>query len=184
MFSNCPMTCALRGNPGRCRRKALVPKPLHGAPTAKQSPFRRDNYGNLKLGWRGGKESLEFAGKGTRTLAFSRQGRLAYETGDWDADIWRLELNPVHKAEKPPERLISSTRREIDAQYSSDGKRIAFGSERSGNSEIWVCQSDGSKPVQVTSFGDRYLTDPFWSPDGTRSGFQGQRGRSSTGLGC
>jgi Tol biopolymer transport system component len=49
--------------------------------------------------------------------------------------------------------LIFSTRDDLEPQFSPDGRRIAFVSTRSGNSEIWVCNSDGSNAVQLTSFG-------------------------------
>ena len=52
-----------------------------------------------------------------------------------------------------PERFISSTRDESNPQFSPDGKRVAFSSKRSGAGEIWICDSDGSNPVQLTSFG-------------------------------
>jgi WD40 repeat protein len=42
-----------------------------------------------------------------------------------------------------------------------------FGSNRSGNAEIWTCDSDGRHPLQLTSFGGPYPTGtPRWSPDG------------------
>jgi Tol biopolymer transport system component len=44
-------------------------------------------------------------------------------------------------------------------------------SDRSGNSEIWVCGSDGTNPLQITSFGGPDVTTPRWSPDGERIAF-------------
>jgi Tol biopolymer transport system component/predicted Ser/Thr protein kinase len=67
--------------------------------------------------------------------------------------------------------LISSTRDDAQPQFSPDGRRIAFWSDRSGNPEIWACDSDGSNAVQLTSFGDRWVTTPRWSPDGARIAF-------------
>ena len=64
-------------------------------------------------------------------------------------------------------RLISSSRREDTPNFSPDGKRIVFSSNRSGHWEIWVCDSDGQNSVQLTSFGGSYVTGtPRWSPDG------------------
>jgi Tol biopolymer transport system component len=64
------------------------------------------------------------------------------------------------------EILLSSTRIEGHPVYSSNGNRIAFESTRSGNHEIWVCDHDGSKAVQLTSFGGPIAGLPRWSPDG------------------
>jgi len=57
--------------------------------------------------------------------------------------------------------------------FSPDGKRIAFSSGRSsheGKTEVWVCDSDGSNPVQLTSL-DAYSGSACWSPDSERIAF-------------
>ena len=122
----------------------------------------------LRPGWRPGEATrLAFAGDGVRSPAISRQGRLAYATSDFGADIWRLELNGAGQAGAPPEALITSTRLDHVPQYSPDGTRIAFASNRSGSHEIWVCNSDGSGTKQLTSMGGSlYTVEPHWSPDG------------------
>ena len=87
----------------------------------------------------------------------------------WDADIQRLELtgSPEDpRAPNPPATVIGSSRIDHTPQYSPDGSRIAFGSDRSGYHEIWVSDRDGSNAQQVTSFAGPYTADPFWSPDG------------------
>ena len=38
-------------------------------------------------------------------------------------------------------------------QFSPDGRRVAFASNRSGESEIWLADPDGSNAVQLTSMG-------------------------------
>jgi Tol biopolymer transport system component/DNA-binding winged helix-turn-helix (wHTH) protein len=118
--------------------------------------------------WRLGEpERLAFAGAGARNPSISRQGRLVYDQYFADVDIWRLELIGSRPAEKSPVRLISSTRVDHEPRYSPDGKRIAFGSDRSGNMEIWVADSDGSNAIRLTSFGGSfYCGGPRWSPDG------------------
>jgi Tol biopolymer transport system component len=60
--------------------------------------------------------------------------------------------------------LISSTLRDTNPQYSPDGSHIAFTSSRSGTTQIWVCDSDASNPVQLTNFEN--AATPRWSPDG------------------
>jgi Tol biopolymer transport system component len=61
-------------------------------------------------------------------------------------------------------------------QYSPDGRRIVFASDRSGSTEIWVCESDGSNPLQLTSFGGPLAGTPRWSPDGRQIAFDARPG--------
>ena len=98
-----------------------------------------------------------------------RGNRLAYARGSYDLNIWRVQATTTGQNAEPA-MFISSTRRRTAAQYSPDGKRIAFSSDRSGNDEIWVTDSDGSHPVQITAFGKEVGT-PRWSPDGKRIAF-------------
>jgi Tol biopolymer transport system component len=62
--------------------------------------------------------------------------------------------------------VSASTREETQAEYSRDGSRIAFASNRSGNWEIWVAAADGSRPRQVTTFAAAPASNPRWSPNG------------------
>lgn len=49
--------------------------------------------------------------------------------------------------------------------WSPEGQRVAFASNRSGEFEIWVIDLEGGEPRQVTS-GEGSKTWPAWSPDG------------------
>jgi Tol biopolymer transport system component len=62
-------------------------------------------------------------------------------------------------------KLITSQREDDTPQYSHDGNKIAFASNRSGNMEIWVCASDGANPRQLTQTGNTTAGSPRWSPD-------------------
>ena len=107
-----------------------------------------------------------------------RGGRLAYEQQMSDSNTWRT-VGPGSMGQAStgrgslPTKLIASTRTDHSAQFSPDGKRIVFRSERSGNSEIWLCDSDGSNFVQLTSLGG--AGDPRWSPDSRRIAFDSRR---------
>jgi Tol biopolymer transport system component len=93
--------------------------------------------------------------------------RLAYAVGTRNTNIWRLDLDK----NAAPERLIASTRRQAFPQYSPDGRRIAFYSNRSGSYEIWLCDADGSKASAVTSMKRGNTGTPRWSPDGRTIAF-------------
>ena len=117
---------------------------------------------------------LASLGKTSLHPTFSRQGnRFVYAvyTGE-STEVWRAEVSD-RQSPGPAEKLIASTRGEENPQYSPDGSRIAFPSDRSGNFEIWVCKGDGSNPVQLTSLESSAGT-PRWFPDGRRIVFDSQ----------
>lgn len=105
------------------------------------------------------------AGQGAWAPVISAAGdRLVFEKAGADYDIWRV-ANPLrNSAAIPAQRVASSTSRDISPQYSPDGTRIAFCSNRSGAYEIWLAAFDGSQPRMLTSFG--VAAGPAWSPDG------------------
>ena len=93
--------------------------------------------------------------------------RLAYVQSTDDTGIWRIETSaPGAPATSPPVAAISSTRDEGFAQFSPDGTRVAFQSDRTGGLEIWLADRDGSDAVQLTSLGAPGTGTPRWSPDG------------------
>jgi serine/threonine protein kinase/Tol biopolymer transport system component len=99
--------------------------------------------------------------------AISRRGdRLAFTRLLSDDNIWRVEVPGPNRKASEPINLISSTYNDWSPQYSPDGKRVVFLSDRSGHSEIWVCGSDGSNAQQLTSLGA--VGTPRWSPEGQR----------------
>jgi Tol biopolymer transport system component len=105
-------------------------------------------------------------------ISIARQGsRLAYSQRHEDSNIWRFAIAGPATNSARPLKLIGSSRGEDSPQFSPDGQKIAFTSNRSGNDEIWVCQSDGSNAIQLTSFGTSYTGSPRWSPDGQQIAF-------------
>src|SRR5262245_32427094 len=56
---------------------------------------------------------------------------------------------------------------EMQPQFSPDGRKIAFTSDRGGGDNIWVMNADGSDKRQLTQEKFRLLNEPVWSRDGT-----------------
>lgn len=54
---------------------------------------------------------------------------------------------------------------ERDAEWSYDGKNIAYISDRTGETEIWLEPAEGGEPVQLTKDNDTYIRQLAWSPD-------------------
>ena len=115
------------------------------------------------------------AGYPTLARPAKAAARLAYERATSDFNIWRME---VAVPDEGPARVltaaapvVASTRSEDSPQFSPDGKKIAFASDRSGYLEIWVAASDGSNPVPLTTLQSGRCGSPRWSPDGQRIAF-------------
>ena len=96
--------------------------------------------------------------------------RLAFVSEHLNVNVWRTP-GPAAKSPGAATKLIASSRGQYDFSYSPDGTKIAFGSDRSGPNEIWICNSDGSNPVQLTSLANSATGTPRWSPDGKQIAF-------------
>src|SRR4030095_17029313 len=116
-------------------------------------------------------ERLAVGGHYVPGASVSRQGnRLAYVQWSGDFNIYRIDVSDSTRPTSPPIKLTSSTRLDLNPQYSPNDKRIVFQSDRSGSYEIWVCNSDGANPVQVTSL-NKIAGTPRWSHDGQQIAF-------------
>lgn len=67
---------------------------------------------------------------------------------------------------------------EREADWSPDGKTIAFISDRTGEFEIYTMKQDGSeKPVQITSGTNTYIFGFEWSPDSKKIAYNDKKNR-------
>ncbi len=107
-------------------------------------------------------------GDGIFDLSISAQGgRMAFAQESDDFDIHRVEVIAQPGGRRKigsPTNLISSTRSDSDPYFSPDGQRIVFMSNRSGKSNLWVCDAEGKNLMELTD--GLYLDTPRWSPDG------------------
>ena len=101
--------------------------------------------------------------------------RLIYIRRIGSVNIWSVKARAAGVPPfSPPAPVIVSTRMDVNPQFSADGRRVAFGSNRSGPIEIWLADADGSNAIQLTSMasaGASLAGLPSWSPDGQRIAF-------------
>ncbi|MCD7938409.1 MAG: PDZ domain-containing protein [Tannerellaceae bacterium] len=54
---------------------------------------------------------------------------------------------------------------ERDAEWSPDGRYIAYISDLTGETEVYLQDAEGGEPVQLTKNNDTYIRSVTWSPD-------------------
>jgi Tol biopolymer transport system component len=110
--------------------------------------------------------ALPFGESGEWPTISAKGDRLAYQAGHYAGlNIYRRDLlRPALEAVK----VIASTRVSVQPRYSPDGRYIAFVSNRSGNFEIWMSNSDGTGIVNVSKLNNPQTGTPNWSPDGKK----------------
>ena len=83
-----------------------------------------------------------------------------------DPDIWCYTIGGSERA------LIRSSLWEWDTEFSQDGSRIVFASNRNCETmTIWTANADGTNPKQLTSRAGQFYEYPRWSPDGLSIAF-------------
>jgi Tol biopolymer transport system component/DNA-binding winged helix-turn-helix (wHTH) protein len=147
-----------------------IPSPPQWSFDGKSVIFSANRTGHPAL-WRAPLDSpgsiaqISQAGSPAWDPAVSRRGyRLAFEHLQRSLSIWQMDLSDPK--DKRPYLLVSGTSDTDQGpgpQFSPDGKKLAYMSDRSGTMEIWISNRDGSNPFQLTAVGG--AGTPRWSPD-------------------
>ncbi len=95
----------------------------------------------------------------------SRWPTQSAKTGSLAWVEWRVRTNLVQldlqNPSKSPAPVLESSRDDTNASHSPDGKYVAFNSNRSGSSGVWIGDADGKNLMMVAQSGGV----PRWSPD-------------------
>jgi len=111
------------------------------------------------------------AGASVSFPAISRIGnQLAYQQMSDKMNILETKVRNG-KQQSPATLAIFQKGGNSRPQFSPDGRRIVFESNRSGFSEIWTCDADGANPTQMTSLHGT-AGAARWSPDGRYIAFE------------
>ncbi len=107
-------------------------------------------------------------------------GKIAFESTEFHFDFssktyWISVMN-VKESWQTPLTIHKDPIDDRSPDWSPDGKRIAFQSNRTDNGEIYVMNADGSNPTRLTyNKGLEVDHHPDWSPDGRQIAFNSSR---------
>ena len=111
-----------------------------------------------------------------RHVAWSPDGSrllIAGSTLDQSDDIWVIGASGGGLTNLTPDPL-PGVYADLAPEWSPDGTRIVFASNRSGTMHLWTMNADGSNKAQLIPVSVQGAERaPAWSPDGTRIAFEG-----------
>lgn len=101
-------------------------------------------------------------GRGARSVDVDRAGNLVFESAVYSANLFLVD--PANPA-TPPRELWPSTRYTNQPEFSPDGSRVLFISNRDGAGAVYVAAVDGA-PKRVLGADEFSYMRPHWSRDG------------------
>jgi Tol biopolymer transport system component len=115
---------------------------------------------------------------------------LRWSETDQLANLWTVSTSPLGDPTQLTTQGVAfggwsslpyNRRQTRDYSWSFDGGRVAYSSNRTGQSNIWVTSADGSSDINVSNNVDpeSLLLCPLWSPDGKYLVYLSQPIRSS-----
>ena len=120
----------------------------------------------------GAPQRVAGVGTGAESPSISRRGHeLAYQQRFMTTFTGRLILKDATHLQGSAARILSQKGGQLRPNFSPDGKRFAFETDRSGYWEIWACDSDGTNCGQLTTLQGT-AGAPRWSPDGRSIAFE------------
>lgn len=110
------------------------------------------------------------SGQTASMIAFARGDRGNVFTTDLVADIWTVRVDGSQER-----NLTNHPAHDNDPDWSPDGSKIVFESDREGKRAIYVMNADGTGTRRLIA-GDFEDFSPAWSPDGARIAFARRTG--------
>lgn len=105
---------------------------------------------------------LRHSGAGKYPTSWSRDGHIAFHTGQPN-QRWDILVLDDDSPRAEPTPLLDTQFIEAQAQFSPDGKWIAYTTKDINTFQVWVKPLNDGKPEQVSSSGGG---DPRWHPNG------------------
>jgi len=141
--------------------RQLFVRPVSGGPERQLTDDPRDH---IQPAWSPDGARIAFVRGATAT------GKLEPDEVDGyyfeGAELWSMELGSGEAS-----KLLDDG---FNPSYSPDGQRLAFDAGLAGAQRLWVADTRGRNPRQVTTDSSEAVvhTEPHWSPDGSRLVFR------------
>ena len=137
---------------------------LRTVATGKEQQLTKDTNDHIQPAWSPDGKHLAFV------RARTNGGKLdPNDINGWyqdGGDIWTIDIATGRET-----RLVEDA---FNPSYSPKGGRLAFDAAWAGARRIWIADSTGRNPRQITSDSSEAVvhTGPRWSPDGSRLSFR------------